>query len=197
MEADLTYHLIFVPIAYLLGSVPFGLLVARAMGGVDPRSVGSGNIGATNVRRSAGKKAGVITLCLDIFKGFAPVYVAWYMGAGPFVLSLVIFCAVMGHVYPVFTRFKGGKGVATACGAFCAVSPAAAALVVLSFVLIVAFKRYVSLGSIIGTALMPVFLSLMPGAKHFSVVGVLVAVVVIARHRENIKRLVAGTESRV
>lgn len=197
MEADLTYHLIFVPIAYLLGSVPFGLLVARAMGGADPRSVGSGNIGATNVRRSAGKKAGVITLLLDLFKGFAPVYVAWYMGAGSFVLSLVIFCAVIGHVYPVFTRFKGGKGVATACGAFFAVSPAAAVLVVLSFVLVVAFKRYVSLGSIIGTALMPVFLFLMPGAKHFTVVGILVAVVVIARHRENIKRLVAGTENRV
>jgi glycerol-3-phosphate acyltransferase PlsY len=197
MEVGFSYYLIFVPIAYLLGSVPFGLMVARAMGGADPRSVGSGNIGATNVRRSAGKRAGVITLCLDIFKGFAPVYVAWYMGAGSFVLSLVIFGAVIGHIYPVFTRFKGGKGVATACGAFCAISPAAAALVVLSFVLIVAFKRYVSLGSIVGTALMPVFLFLMPETRDFTVVGVAVAVVIITRHRDNIKRLVAGTENRV
>ncbi|MBE9529503.1 MAG: glycerol-3-phosphate 1-O-acyltransferase PlsY [Proteobacteria bacterium] len=197
MEVGFSYHLILVPIAYLLGSVPFGLMVARAMGGADPRSVGSGNIGATNVRRSAGKGAGIITLCLDFFKGFAPVYVAWYLGAAPFALSLVAFAAVIGHVLPVFTRFKGGKGVATACGVFGAISPGAAVLVVLSFVLIVAFKRYVSLGSIVGASLMPVFLSLMPGTRHFTVVGVAVAVVIIIRHRDNIKRLAAGTENRV
>ncbi len=110
MEAHLTYHLVIVPIAYLLGSVPFGLLVARAMGGADPRSVGSGNIGATNVRRSAGKGAGVITLVLDFFKGFVPVYVAWHLGAGPFALSAVAFGAVIGHL----RHLQPGPGVPSA-----------------------------------------------------------------------------------
>ncbi len=197
MEVAFSPYLLLVPVAYLIGSVPFGLVVSRIMGGVDPRSVGSGNIGATNVRRSAGKSAGLITLALDLFKGFAPVYVAWYLGAGSFVISLVGFGAVIGHVFPVFTRFRGGKGVATACGVFAAISPAATGLVVLSFVLVVLFKRYVSLGSIIGTALMPVFLSLLPGTKQYTLLGVAVAAVVIFRHRGNIKRLAAGVENKI
>ncbi len=197
MEFHFTYHLLLVPIAYFLGSVPFGLVVARVMGGADPRSVGSGNIGATNVRRSAGKSAGIITLVLDLFKGFVPVYVVYLLGAGAFAISLVAFAAVAGHVFPVFTGFKGGKGVATACGVFAAISPSATLLVVVVFVLIVLFKRYVSLASIVATALMPVFLSLLPGTRVYTALGVCVAVLVILRHRDNIKRLVAGEENKL
>ncbi len=190
-------YIFSIPGAYILGSVPFGILVARAMGGKDPRAVGSRNIGATNVRRSAGHAAGVITLALDVLKGALPTYAAWHLGLGATFVSGVGFAVFLGHLFPIFLKFKGGKGVATACGVMAAVAPLAILLSVVVFLIAVAVKRYVSLGSILAAAMLPVFLSFLPGSRAYLPLGVLIAIFVILRHRENIERLAAGAENKL
>jgi len=181
--------------AYLLGSIPSGLLLGKAYG-IDVRKEGSGNIGATNLYRTLGRKVGILTLLCDCLKGLLPVlamklmvlpadYAAW--------VGLAAFC---GHVFSVFLRFKGGKGVATALGVFLGLSPLSVGIAFGVFLVLVFKWRYISLGSISAAAVMPLAVSLLGGSRVMLLVTALVAVIVIVKHHENIKRLVAGTESK-
>ena len=193
MAPDYIIMAILLVTAYLLGSVPTGLLLGKAYG-IDVRKEGSGNIGATNLYRTLGRRVGVLTLVGDCLKGLIPVvvvqsfmpeYAAW--------VGLAAFC---GHVFSVFLRFKGGKGVATALGVFLALAPLAVAIALLVFILLMLIWRYVSLGSIAAAATMPLAVTLLGGGKVLTVVTLIIALVVIAKHYENIKRLLAGTENR-
>jgi acyl phosphate:glycerol-3-phosphate acyltransferase len=182
-------------VAYLIGSIPTGLLLGKAFG-VDIRTTGSGNIGATNVYRTLGRKVGVMTLVGDCLKGLVPVLVAQQIGLPDLGIALIGLAAFLGHVYTVFLGFKGGKGVATALGVFLGLSPLAVLLTLAIFVLVLFKWRYVSLGSIVAAAAMPVFVAAIDRRPSIVVVTLLVAVLVIWKHRENIKRLRAGSESK-
>ena len=189
-------ELIFVFFAYLVGSIPTGLLLAKAFAGVDIREAGSGNIGATNVYRTLGRKVGLLTLVGDCLKGLIPVAAAYALGFTTPWIALIGLAAFLGHVYTVFLGFKGGKGVATALGVFLAVSPLAVlgALVVFSLVL---FKwRYVSLASISAAAVVPSLVALIDKRPEIVGMSIIIAAMVIWKHRENIKRLRQGTENR-
>lgn len=191
------YFWILAPLAYLLGSVPMGILAAKAFGGVDPRSSGSGNIGATNVGRTSGKAAGVVTLMGDVLKGAVPVFAALFLNPEPSFVAAVGLAAFLGHLWPVFLGFRGGKGVATALGVMVVIAPVATLLSALVFVAVVLWKRYVSLGSMVSAAMLPVFLSFFPASKPYMPMGVAVAVLIIIRHKDNIKRLVEGKENKI
>jgi glycerol-3-phosphate acyltransferase PlsY len=181
--------------AYLLGSVPTGLLLAKAAG-VDIRTTGSGNIGATNVYRTLGRSVGVLTLVGDCLKGLLPVLLARYLQFPDLWIALVGLAAFLGHVYTVFLGFKGGKGVATALGVFLGIAPLAVGLVLAIFIAIVWKTRFVSLGSICAAAAMPGLVAVTGGRPPQVLMTVLVAALVVWKHRENIKRLREGTESR-
>ncbi len=183
-------------IAYVLGSVPFGIIFSRLFGGKDPRTTGSRNIGATNVRRSAGKTAAALTLIADILKGAAPVYAAEALGLPSAFVAASGFAAFLGHLYPVFLGFKGGKGVATACGVMAVIAPLATVIALLVFIITVAIKRYVSLGSMLAAGSMPIILYLI-GASEFVGLGVLIAAFITLKHRANIRRLLAGEENKL
>ena len=180
--------------AYLLGSVPTGLLLARALG-VNIRETGSGNIGATNVYRTMGRKVGILTLVGDCLKGLIPVLVAKWLGLSDLWVAAIGLAAFLGHVYTIFLCFKGGKGVATALGVFLGTSPLSVLVGLAIFALVLYRWRYVSLASITAAALIPAAVWL-TGAPHETVLmSLAIAAVVIFRHRENISRLAAGTES--
>ena len=181
--------------AYLLGSIPTGLLLAKAFG-VDIRSTGSGNIGATNVYRTLGRSVGVMTLIGDCLKGLVPVLLAKYLHLPDVWIAVVGLAAFLGHVYTVFLGFKGGKGVATALGVFLGVAPMAVGGALLIFVATVWWSRYISLGSILAAAVMPVFVALFDGRPPLVLMTVVVAALVVWKHKENIKRLREGTENR-
>ena len=195
MYSDANIVLLWLAAAYLLGSIPTGLLLGKAYG-IDVRKEGSGNIGATNLYRTVGRKVGVITLVGDCFKGLVPVMAARAWGLGAEQVAWVGLAAFCGHVFSVFLRFKGGKGVATALGVFLALSPLAVAIAVGVFAVLVLKWRYVSLGSICAAAVMPLAVSLLGGNRVLLLVTALIALSVIVKHHENIKRLVAGTESK-
>lgn len=190
------FFYLFIPAAYLIGAIPTGVIAARIFAGVDPRDGGSRNIGATNVGRTAGKTAGIVTLIVDVLKGALPVYVLWCFLHDPLLLSVVGVSAFLGHIFSVFLRFKGGKGVATALGVFLVVSPLAALGSLVVFIAALLIKRYVSVGSMLGAALFPVFLLFIPGGGVYVPLGVVIAVIIIIKHGENIRRLVAGTENK-
>ena len=192
--------------AYLLGSLSFAVIVSRAMGLSDPRGYGSGNPGATNVLRSGSKKAAIATLLLDAFKGWLPVMlVKWFgepYGLGDGAMAAVGLAAFLGHLYPVFFRFQGGKGVATAVGVLLAFQPLLALATVASFAIIVFFFRYVSLASMVAALFAPAYYLLgngvawqASGEKTLALMAM--GVLLIWRHRENIRRLWAGTESKL
>ena len=190
-------------VAYLLGSIPFGYILVRVFRKEDIRSTGSGNIGATNVARSGGKGLGILTLLLDLLKAFAAVWIAKHFAPGtpgfPSNLAVVAgIAAVLGHVFPVWLRFKGGKGVASALGVFLALAPLAALCSLGVFIVIFAITRYVSLASILAAAMMPLFCMLwLPDRSPIFVGGIIfLALLVIAKHRANIARLMQGKESR-
>jgi len=195
---------LLIPIAYLLGAIPFGYLIVKERTGVDVRSVGSGNVGATNVLRVAGKLPAAGVLLMDMAKGCFPVLVGRVLGAPPEILAATAFAAVVGHVFPVFLRFRGGKGVATALGAFIALAPIATVTSAAVFILLVVWKRYVSLGSVVAVGSFP-FWAYVFGQigwmtiawQPVSVAGVATAVVVFIRHRANLHRIRAGIESRI
>lgn len=193
--------LIFLFGAYLIGSIPTGLLVARLLGGVDPRGGGSGNIGATNVGRLLGKGPGLATLAGDILKGAAGPWLAGSLAAGatgePIYVALAGAGAVLGHIYPIFLGLRGGKGVATAAGVFLVVAPGAVGVAALAFALLVWRWRYVSLGSIGAAAVLPAAVWWLGANPAHVVLAVGVAALVIARHRENIERLRTGRENRL
>jgi glycerol-3-phosphate acyltransferase PlsY len=192
--------------AYLVGSLAFAVLVSRAMGLSDPRTFGSKNPGATNVLRSGSKPAAIITLLLDAMKGFVPVVLVRTLGAkwglGDGTLALVGLAAFLGHLYPVFFRFKGGKGVATFIGAVFGIHWALGVATGLTWLVIAFFFRYSSLASLVAAVFAPVYYLLAKGVLWYAETEVALALSVMAallasRHRENIKRLLAGTESRL
>jgi glycerol-3-phosphate acyltransferase PlsY len=184
--------------AYVVGAIPVGFLIARAFGIGDIRRHGSGNIGATNVLRTAGRLPAVATLLGDIVKGYAAVVAAgWVAGAGPRALAVGAVAAVVGNCWSVFLGFRGGKGVATGLGALLRLVPLATLAALPVFLVVVITTRYVSLGSLLGAACVP-FGALALGAPRPAVAGAAaVAALVILRHRDNIARLRAGTERRL
>jgi len=181
--------------AYLLGSIPTGLLLGK-LAGIDVRKEGSGNIGATNLYRTVGRKVGVLTLIGDCLKGIIPVLLAKYYALPVNYVAWIGLAAFCGHVFSLFMRFKGGKGVATALGVFLALSPLAVCAALGVFVILMLKWRYVSLGSVMAAAVMPVAIMLMGSDRSLVIVTMIIAVIVIAKHHENIKRLLVGTESR-
>jgi acyl phosphate:glycerol-3-phosphate acyltransferase len=190
--------------AYLVGAIPWSWVLVRWKTGQDIRQVGSGNVGATNAMRAAGKAVGVVALVLDIAKGVAPVLVARAMGAPPLVESCAATLAVLGHMYPVWLRFRGGgKGVATAAGALGALAPIPALLAAVVFLVVTALFRYVSLGSIAALVAFPLLVFLLsqrgdaPRDTAFLVSSALVPALSVWKHRGNIRRLLAGTERRL
>lgn len=191
----MTKPFFFVLFAYLLGSLPVGVLLAR-LKGQDPRKMGSGNIGATNVMRTAGKKLGIVTLLGDMLKGLIPVLLTIWSGQTALLIALVGLAAFIGHLFPVYLKFKGGKGVSTALGVFLALSPLGILIAVAVFLFMVWKWRYVSLGSLTGSGLMPVSLLLLKAPLEYVAVAVVVVVLIFIKHRENIRRLVEGRENR-
>jgi glycerol-3-phosphate acyltransferase PlsY len=187
--------------AYLLGSLSFAVIVSRVVGLSDPRSYGSGNPGATNVLRSGNKGAAIATLLLDALKGALPVLLVEHFGS-PYGLeegtaALVGLAAFVGHLWPVFFGFKGGKGVATAAGVLLALNPWLGLATLLTFVIIVAFFRYVSLASIVAAAFAPFYQLLIWGAGPAALAVAVMSLLLVWRHGANIKKLLAGTESRL
>jgi acyl phosphate:glycerol-3-phosphate acyltransferase len=182
--------------AYLLGSLPVGVLLAR-LKGADPRKVGSGNIGATNVMRAAGKVTGALTLVGDIVKGLLPVAVASYVGEPRSVLALVGLASFLGHLFPVFLKFRGGKGVATALGVYIGLDPFAVVIAAIVFVLVLLKWRFVSLGSLAGVGAMPLLLYLLNAPNEYTCLALVIGVLIFVKHKDNIRRLLAGTESRL
>ncbi|MGA3316161.1 MAG: glycerol-3-phosphate 1-O-acyltransferase PlsY [Candidatus Korobacteraceae bacterium] len=216
--------LTIVVVSYLLGSIPFGYLLVRIFRGQDVRNTGSGNIGATNVARTGSKGLAVATLFLDALKGYIAVAFAFWIAHAMFptptfiggvvasddlvfagqtrflLAALAAFCALLGHMFPVWLRFQGGKGVATAAGAFVALAPKCLLLSLLLFVIVFALTRYVSLGSIVAAASFPwLVLWLNPAERNTAPILLVItasSALVIARHKDNIRRLLAGTENR-
>lgn len=198
--------LLVVLAAYLLGSIPTGYLLVRIFRKQDIRTMGSGNIGATNVIRSGARGLGAATFLLDVVKGccavgLGAVLAPYLMPNSPIrnVEALAALCAVLGHMFPVWLRFKGGKGVATGFGVFLVAAPSAAWAAIGVFALIFAVTRFVSLGSILGAASFPIFAwFLVQGERpvFFLAVQGIVALLIIVKHHENIRRLLAGTENR-
>lgn len=189
--------LLLVALAYLLGSIPFGIVVTRLQGGTDLRAVGSGNIGATNVLRAAGTRAAALTLIGDLGKGALAVALARGVGASAAVVAAVALAAVLGHLYPIFAGFRGGKGVATALGVVTAAMPAVGLLLLLVWLLVAALWRLSSLAALVATAVLPVATGLLDGREPMLRLAVALAVLVVWRHRENIRRLRHGTEGRI
>ncbi|MCD2513926.1 glycerol-3-phosphate 1-O-acyltransferase PlsY [Comamonas endophytica] len=192
--------------AYLIGSLSFAVIVSRIMGLNDPRTYGSGNPGATNVLRSGSKPAAIATLVLDALKGWLPVaLVHWFgrpWGLGDGTLAAVGLAAFLGHLYPVFFRFQGGKGVATALGVLLGISGWLGLATALTWVIIAFFFRYSSLASLVSAVFAPLYYVLFGGVLWYAEAPVTAAIVamgllLIWRHRENIKRLMAGKESRL
>lgn len=181
--------------AYLLGSIAFGILISKLYGLPDPRSVGSGNIGATNVARSGKKSAAVLTLLGDAFKGWFPVWLALQSGMLMWVVSGVALAVFFGHLYPIYHGFKGGKGVATALGVMLAISPLLGLAALVTWIAVFAVSRYSSLGAIVAAALAPVYAWLLLPYKDYVLTVFIMAVWLVWRHRTNIRKLLDGTES--
>ena len=200
--------------SYLIGSIPFSFLIVKLMTGADIRRVGSRNVGATNVARSFGKLPGIIALILDAAKGYAAVAVAKWIVSRPdwplqpgadasplhsraFWIAVAGLIAVLAHMFPVWLRFHGGKGVATAAGAFLAIDPIAVAGGLLVFLIVILSTRFVSLASIVSAASIPIFLRFLTQAPFWTlVVSIVIAMLIIVKHHGNIRRLLAGAEPR-
>ncbi len=183
----------YILISYLLGAVPFGLLFG-AMAGIDVRRSGSGNIGATNVNRLLGKKLGIATLLCDVGKGFLPMYIVDLSSSDPNIILFSGAAAFLGHLYPVYLGFKGGKGVATALGVFLYLNPLAVLPAILFFIMVVYLSGYVSLGSLLGTGIMPPLVYLLKGSREQVILAGFVALLVWLKHRDNIIRLLKHEE---
>ena len=185
--------------AYVLGAIPFGKVVAKYVARIDITQRGSGNIGATNVARELGMKWGVITLILDVLKGLAPVllfslYASQTGTAYEIALAGIGLCALLGHMFPVFLGFHGGKGVATALGVYLAISPLSCLFGLILFVLIVIKWDFISLGSIISAGTMPLFFILLGKSHPVIIASVIMALLICYKHKENIERLIKGEE---
>lgn len=183
-------------IAYLIGSIPFGYLIVRAKEGGDVRETGSGGTGATNVTRRAGRSAGVLTLILDALKGALAVVVAQLISNNDWSIAAAAIAVILGHIFPIWLRFKGGKGVATGVGVFLVLAPFAILCAGMVFLAVVFLTKYVSLGSITAAATIPLFVWLRGETGPLLTAAVAGALLIIFAHRGNITRLWNGTESR-
>jgi len=187
--------------AYLLGSIPFGLMIGRSFGHVDVSKAGSGNIGATNVAREVGVTWGLVTLVVDTLKGFMPVALANH-SIGPtadtaeVLIGIVGMAALLGHQFPVFNRFKGGKGIATGLGVFLALSPMACLFSGTVFVVMVILWGYISLGSLLAALGLPLWLLVLGHSKQLVLLSTVIVLVIVFLHRGNIQRLLQGNERR-
>lgn len=191
--------LISIPLAYLLGSIPFGYVLVKIFRKQDIRSTGSGNIGATNVARSGAKGLAIATLLLDLGKAYAAVKLAQHIAPGNYDLAVAAaVAAILGHCFPAWLGFHGGKGVASALGIFLALTPASALAILIVFIVIFAITRYVSLASIIAAAALPIFsFHFVPIRTPIVIAGFLfIPLLIIVKHHQNIRRLLSGTENR-
>lgn len=188
---------LLIPFSYLLGSIPTGLLLTKAFSKQDPRQVGSQNIGATNIYRAAGKTIALMTLVGDSLKGLIPVSLAisWHFSESW--VGLAALTAFLGHLYPVFLRFKGGKGVATALGIFLALSPLAVLVDFFLFAGVLGTWKIVSLSSMSAACFMPVLLWIFTGSQTYVVMSICVGILIVYRHKANIQRFIAGQEHRI
>lgn len=189
-------EVLVVLLCYLIGSIPFSYLFGRIFGKVDVRSKGSGNVGATNVLRTIGVKVALAALAGDLLKGFFAAWLGFQMG-GTMMLVLCPFAAVLGHCYSVFLNFRGGKGVATAAGAILFLMPEILLILLLLLILIVVLSRYVSLASITAASLFPILVIFFDRSFSNVLVSILIAILVIYKHKENIVRLRNGTEAKI
>ncbi len=195
---DFLLQTLAVIISYLLGAIPFGLIFSRLFSNIDVRTVGSGNIGATNVLRASGKKAAVLTLLADCFKGLLPVLAVKFLFHDDSVIAFAAAAAVLGHNFPVYLGFKGGKGVATSYGVVLAVVPWIGLVCLLAWLVAALLWRYSSLSALISLALYPA-LTFMAGveSRPLGLLSLFIFGMIYYRHRENIKRLLAGTEPKI
>lgn len=197
--------LIVAVVSYLIGSISFAVVVSHAMGLADPRSYGSGNPGATNVLRTGNKKAAILTLIGDAFKGWLPVWVVVHFGASfgwdPALINtataLAAIAVFLGHLYPVFFRFQGGKGVATAAGVLLAIHPVLGLATLLTWLIIAFFFRYSSLAALVAAVFAPFYQVFLFGPSRISLAVLAMSLLLIWRHRANISKLLAGQESRI
>ena len=196
METALT-PLFAILAAYLLGSVPFAMISSKLFGLADPRSYGSGNPGATNVLRSGHKKAALLTLVGDALKGWLAVFVAQRLGFSDNVVGLVALAVFFGHLFPVFLKFRGGKGVATAAGVLFALDPLLGLAVAATWLFVAFAFRYSSLAAVLAAALAPVYQVLLHGGNGRALVVGILALALIGKHWQNIQRLMAGQESKI
>ncbi|MCP9476647.1 glycerol-3-phosphate 1-O-acyltransferase PlsY [Marisediminitalea aggregata] len=187
--------LLMICVAYLVGSVSSAVLICRLFRLPDPRKNGSGNPGATNVLRIGGRFPAVLVLLSDILKGTIPVYSAYFMGIPPVALGLIAIAACLGHIYPLYFQFNGGKGVATAFGAMLPIGPSLAGLLIASWAVVVFIWGYSSLGALVSVMLAPVFTWFIK--PQYTLPVAMLSILIIFRHRDNIKRLWAGEESKV
>ena len=182
---------------YLLGSVPTGLLLAKFFSKVDPRKMGSKNIGATNIFRTAGKGLGILTLVGDVLKGMIPIGIAIQLSTSDLWLAAVGLSTFLGHIFPIFLGFRGGKGVATALGVYLVISPIAVLMEFLLFAGLVWKWRYISLGSICCATTIPVLIAFFRSdSQAYFILSVIIAALILYRHQENIVRLLQGTENK-
>lgn len=188
-------HTLFLITTYLIGAIPSGWIIAKKVRGIDIRKMGSGNIGATNVARNLGKRWGLITLILDILKGFVPVLAGielFYLQKDVIFLAGII--AVIGHQFSIYQGFRGGKGVATAFGVFLVISPVSALLSSGFFLFLALLSGYISVGSIGGAISLPVFVWILDADKSVIIISIIIALLIIIKHNDNIKRLLKGEE---
>jgi len=189
-------YLLLIIASYFIGAIPSGVVLAKAFSSKDIRQEGSGNIGATNVTRVLGKKFGAVTLAGDLLKGFLPVFVGSYLVSSLSVVCLMGLAAFLGHLFPVYLRFKGGKGVATALGVFLYFAPSVILVEIVIFVAVVGIWKYVSLGSLIAAAAMPLLLLLFAFPKPVVLLSMAFALLIFIKHKANIQRLLNGTENK-
>jgi glycerol-3-phosphate acyltransferase PlsY len=183
--------------AYLMGSLSSAVIVCKIMGLPDPREQGSKNPGATNVLRIGGKKAAIITLFFDMLKGFVPVLAASLLDMEPLTIALVMFAAFIGHLYPIFFRFEGGKGVATFIGCLLALNCPSGCAFLLTWVVIAAIFRYSSLASLIAAFLAPFYIWYFTNENAYYITAMVMSLLLFIRHRSNIQKLVVGGESKI
>ena len=187
--------LLMITVAYLFGSLSSAVVISRLFGLPDPRTAGSKNPGATNVYRLGGRIPALLVLIMDILKGTIPVYGSYFLGLNPIVLGVIAIAACLGHIFPLYFGFKGGKAVATAFGAMLPIGLDLAGLLVLSWVVVVFLTGYSSLGALIAVSLAPLLTFLI---KHLYTIPVaMLSLLIILRHKDNITRLMAGNESKV
>ncbi|MCX7770932.1 MAG: glycerol-3-phosphate 1-O-acyltransferase PlsY [Proteobacteria bacterium] len=197
---DIIIDIVFVIFSYLLGSVPTGVIISRYFFNVDIQKVGSGNIGATNVARTLGKKVGILTLIGDALKGVIPIILVRLYEPYPLNQPLIFFCALgafLGHLFPIYLKFKGGKGVATALGIFLMLFPFQTMLSAIVFFIIVYFSRYVSLGSISASIVMPILVSFRAQNTYQIALSIIISLLIIIKHKDNIHRLLEGRENKL